>query len=169
MSTHSRSLEIESAAAKILLTMIAETVGDDQEMIADAIEGQTGLMEAMDRAVDRIAALEANAAALKEQVHALTERRQRFEVGALKLRDMIKQILADTNLQKVERPRATLSLRKVPPSVIITDATTLPETYLRHKAPEPDKTAIGKALKSGQFVPGAMLSNGSIGLSVSFS
>ena len=61
-----RKIEIEAAAARSLLNAIAETIADDDQAKMDAIEGETGLLEAIDAALDRIREMEAHRAAIKE-------------------------------------------------------------------------------------------------------
>lgn len=52
-----------------------------------------------------------------------------------------------------------LSVKKVPPKPIITDETKIPKKFLRTKT-EVDKTAINKAFKEGEAIPGVSLDNG---------
>lgn len=54
--------------------------------------------------------------------------------------------------------RTAISFRKTHP-VNILDMSKIPEEYLRYKDPEPDKTAIKKAINAGKEVPGAELAD----------
>lgn len=44
--------------------------------------------------------------------------------------------------------------------VRITDEAAIPREFFRTPPPAPDKVALGKALREGQSIPGAVLSNG---------
>jgi Siphovirus Gp157 len=71
-------------------------------------------------------------------------------------------------LKKLATPAATLSLKANPPSCVVYDEDILPKQYLVFQAPKPDKNAIKAALKAGESVPGASLSNQPDSLSVRF-
>ncbi|MDA5215376.1 siphovirus Gp157 family protein, partial [Escherichia coli] len=75
-------------------------------------------------------------------------------------RAALAEVIEETGLPSVETPhhRATTSVSAR--SVVITDAAALPAAYLRHRAPEPNKDALRKALLAGESIPGAALSNG---------
>jgi phage host-nuclease inhibitor protein Gam len=60
---------------------------------------------------------------------------------------------------------ATITMSEGREKAIISDENMLPDAYMRIKK-EPDKTAILDALKAGQAVPGAVLSNGGRTLTV---
>jgi len=66
---------------------------------------------------------------------------------------------------KFERADYTASIRPGQPHVLVTDGTALPDTMVRVKR-EPDKTLIGAALKAGDTVPGAELSNSAPNLTI---
>ena len=71
-----------------------------------------------------------------------------------------------TDLRKLQEPNFTASARIEPPSVNIISEDELPIGYLMPQPPKPDKRAILEALSGGGFVPGAVLSNPKIPLSV---
>jgi hypothetical protein len=63
---------------------------------------------------------------------------------------------------------ATLSISAVPPAVQILDAALIPSRFVRATY-APQKSDIKDALKAGETVPGACLSNGGERLSVRLS
>jgi len=69
-----------------------------------------------------------------------------------------------TELRKMELPEATLSIRSVAPSVIITDEENLPDIACKFER-KPDKAKIKELLASG-WVAGATLSNGTKSLTI---
>ena len=53
----------------------------------------------------------------------------------------------------------TVTVSDGPAGVVVTDAEKLERRFLRIPPPEPDKVLIGRALKDGEVVDGATLSN----------
>ena len=89
------------------------------------------------------------------------KRLQNLKKSRQKAVDTIKQRLESFmkvfDKRKVESPTLTLSLRKSS-SVLIEDESLLPKKYIKKKVTyAPDKTEIGKVLKRGEQVKGALL------------
>lgn len=160
MSDAARMVAIESEAAKSLIANIRDVIGDDEDMALTAIEGETGLIEAISTAIDRVAALNANCEALEARIKELTERRSRFENQASRIKLSIAVGMGQAELRKLELPQATLSLRAVPPKAEITDESMIPAQFWKPQDPKLDRKAVLDALKAKEDVPGAMLSNG---------
>jgi hypothetical protein len=133
-------------------------LAEDEQALADTLEGETSLIDAaaslIRSAIDDEAFEEActNLAAEKE------ERAARFGRRAAKLREAALALLQAADLPKLEQPDFTASVGKSRGRVVISDETALPDAMFRTTR-APDKTAIGDALKDGQTVPGALLSN----------
>lgn len=148
-----------AAAASALLRSMAELVVDDDtaEIIIDT---ETDLPDAISAALDRIAELEHHREAITARMADLAARKARFADNIEALRRSIQSALEATGVRKLELPVATISLRAVPPSVVITDEAALPAEYKRQPPPVPDKKLIAAALKDGVVIDGAELSNG---------
>lgn len=166
MSNVQRSLHIQGEAAKVLLANIRDVIGDDEDMAATAVEGETSLIEVIGEAIDRVAEISALEEAISIQQKALSARKNRLETQAERIRASILVAMGQADLKKLELPRATLSRKAAPVKVIITNEADLPSTFLIEKTElKPDRAAILDALKSG-IVPGAELSNGGEQLAV---
>lgn len=100
--------------------------------------------------------LEAEAAALKAEETALAARRKVKAAKAARMREYIADSLHVAGESRFETARCALAFRKSE-AVEILDADELPDAYLKHVAPMPDKAAIKKALKAGEDVSGAQL------------
>ena len=166
MTDIARNLQIEGEAARALLANIRDVIGDDEEMISTAVEGETGLIEIISEAVDRVAALEAHAEAIAHQIATLSDRSHRFDGQAERLRSAIHVAMGHANLRKLELPQATLSIRAVPPRIEITNEADIPAKFWKPQDPRLDKKAVLDALKAKEDVPGATLSNGVETLSI---
>lgn len=160
------SLRLEGEAARVLLLNLRDILADDAEATADAVEGETNLMEAIDAALGRIAELETHAKAIKDHVEALRARSVRFEHQSDLIRAALVSAVSMAGLRKIERPTATISLRAIAPSLRITQEADIPSDYWVSQAPKLDKRAVVDALKTGIVVPGAELSNGGETISI---
>lgn len=158
-------LRAEALAAQALMANIADIIGDDEDAHNDAIKGETDLFEIVCDLVGRLATIDALCDGLSEHIEKASARKRRLEDQAEMIRTAIGAAMDQAGLRKVEAPLATVSVRKVPPKVLVTEEADLPPSYLKTKV-EPDLKAIGEALKDGTDVPGATLSNGSETISI---
>lgn len=138
----------------------------DEALLMNSIEGETSLLEAIDRLLLTIA----EAAGLAQGAHAaaqgLSARAERLEKRADAARAVIEQALMIAELEKLERPTATLSLVRRPPKLEITEEADIPADYWKLGDPKLDKKALLAALKDGRGVPGACLSNSAPSLTI---
>lgn len=169
MSTVSHTLHRETEAAKALLANLADVIGDDAEFAANVVEGQTSLIEAIDRAVLRLVDDEAARRGLDEMITGLCRRRDRIEARITIMRTALTVALEQAGRKKIEHPAVTLSLRPAPRSVSITDEALIPSKFWKASDPRLSKKALLEALKAKETVPGAELSNGGQTLQASWS
>lgn len=160
MSTISHSLHREIEAAKTLLANLADVIGDDAEFAADAVEGETSLNEAIDRAVQQMVNDRIAMTGLDLIISELVNRRARIDHRMGNMRTMLGVAMEQAGRKKIEHPAVTLSVRAVPPAVAITNEALIPSTYWKPSEPRLDKRAVLAALKAKESVPGAELSNG---------
>lgn len=140
---------------------------EDETLRADMIEGSTDAMKILGRVVEHMQEAEAMAAAVAKRVADLSSRQESFNRKGDAMRKLALRIMNAANLRKMHLPEATLSIRAVAPSIVITDATQLPEEFTVTKTEtRPDRQKIKEALQEGKIIPGACLSNGSETLSV---
>jgi hypothetical protein len=162
-------LDRHTVTAKGLANALREGgFGDDEDLIADVIEGETDAMEAVSRLLRWMNERQATAQSLKALEADYAARRKRFEEAVKSARGALARFMDETGLTKIERPEATLSMRQGSPSVIYPadlDPETLPEKFRRWTC-EADKAAIKDAMLAGEEVPGLTLSNGGTSLAV---
>lgn len=120
----------------------------DEKLRHDSLEGETRFFAVLDDLAEL-------ALADNKLVELARERIKRLEERAESHRNIIRQMLEIAALPKVERPLFTASV-SYPRKPIVTDATELPDAFIRHA---PDMVAIGKALRAGNELPGAVLGN----------
>ena len=102
-------------------------------------------------------------AADEKRIHAEIERLKARKSKLGKRREKIKEYIYDSmcecGMRKVEMPLISISIRKNPDSVLLSDqfvkwaATYGRDDLLRYKDPEPDKRKIMEALKAGDKLP----------------
>ncbi len=143
-----------------------EELKDDEDLRADAIEGETDAHKVLDRIVAAIHGADAEDSGLGGRLKTLDARRQRARNRKTALRRTAQEIMDAAGMKKLVLTEATLSMKAVPPGVVITDETLLPDDCLRFPAPEPNKTAIKERLDRGEEVPGACFGNGGQSLAI---
>jgi len=166
MSNVTNDLREQGEAARNLLLNIRDIIGDDEEMIVTAIEGETDLKEVISQAVDRISEVNAHQEVLAARIDALRKRKERFEGQAERIKAAIHIAMGQGELRKLELPQATISIRAVPPKAEVIDESLIPSKFWKPQDPKLDKKAVLDALKAKEDVPGATLSNGGETISI---
>jgi hypothetical protein len=140
-------------------------LADDEELFRDTLEGNTRFNEIMDRLLGEMRDNETLAEATSARIAKIRERRTRLTHRAQFYRSLMHRLLTVTGIQSVALAEAKVSIMKSPDKVIITDESAVPDAFMKITK-EPNKTAIKNAIKTGTYVPGAVLSNGSTTISV---
>lgn len=105
--------------------------------------------------------LEADTSAIDAEIERLKARKQVIVNRKDSLREYLLHNMQAANINKIECPLFTASLRQGVESVEITEQSLLPDEFVSVEVvTKPDKNAIKAALKSGQDVPGAALVRG---------
>lgn len=134
-------------------------LADDEELFRDTLEGNTRFNEIMDRLLSELRDNETLAEAAAQRIGKIRERQTRMTHRAQFYRGLMHRLLSITGLKSVALGEAKISVCKSPDKVIITDESAIPDAFCKI-VKEPNKTAIKNAIKNGQYVPGATLSNG---------
>lgn len=169
MSEARRDLQKQTEAARLLLSTYEDILGDDAEAKADAVEGETDLREAIHAAVVRLAEIAAIQEAAAGLIGKLKARCERLDAQAEGIRTAIAVAMEVGEIKKLELDLATVSLRAVPPKAEIVAEADIPARFWKPSDPKLDKKAVLEALKAKEVIPGAMLSNGSMSVSLRFS
>lgn len=138
----------------------------DDETLADTLEGATNLQEALQALVRSAIEDECIAKALKERTDQMKCRLARLEARAVEKRRTAIETMQLASLTKLVAPDFTASVRLAPPAVEITDEWSLPGEFLVPQPSRPDRRALLDALVKGSSVPGAMLANRRLFLTV---
>ena len=139
-------------------------VFEDDELWALTLESETDFHALLTKIVRRIEDTKALASGTGERLQDLAARKLRFEHRMDSLRALLFKLMEAADLSKCELPEATISLRNVAPSVVITDEENLPDIACKFER-KPDKTKIKELLATGPVI-GASMSNGSKTLTI---
>ena len=160
-----RAFTLLSAVRDALLAT-DPTIADDPQLLHDMLEGEAGsALEVLARVVRASIDADDLADAAKSRKQAIGERQARFERRREALRNAALMALQALDLPRLEQPDFTASVGISRDKVLITDEKALPRKYTRTII-EPDREAIGEALRANVRVPGAMLSNGTPTLTI---
>ena len=146
-----RDLQKELAAAEALKFQLSEIFGEgeaDTELLRDAIEGQTQLLETVDVVLRQIAADESHIDGIKLHQKVVAGRKSRLEKRSETLRAMLASALEILEERKLERPLAVLTLKATSPALIITDEAAIPARFWKTPEPELSKRELADELKA---------------------
>lgn len=136
----------------------------DEQTIADTLEGMSGELEVKAQNVAFfIRNLESTADQIKQAEKQMADRRKALENKAATIKEYLKINMQKTGINKIECPYFAITLKKNPPAVNIFNESIIPNEYLVQALPPPpsiDKKAIAEALKLGNQVAGAELTQG---------
>ncbi len=143
-----------------LVSAIREAFPDeDDESLADTIEGESDLPEAIVRVLRAALEREAMAKAITDELVArLTYRAHRLKAGAASMRAAALQAMQEGGLPSIKAVDMSVSVGRGKPKVIITEEGLIPAA-LGKIVRTPDKTAIAAELAAGHDIPGATLGN----------
>lgn len=170
MSDVEHALLRQTNAARDLLSNLKMTGNaDDAELVADTIEGETDLVEAIGSALDEIDEWSILCNGLKAKIEQDGSRLAIIERRIDRVRAAIEQAMVAADLPKVTLPTATLSIAKRPAGLLVTNEADIPSRFWVQPdppAPKIDKKALLAALNNNEPIPGAGLDNGSVSLTV---
>ncbi|HEX5935617.1 MAG TPA: siphovirus Gp157 family protein, partial [Pseudorhizobium sp.] len=156
-----RCVMIQIEAAKSILAGLKDQgVDDDAELVADTLEGETNLLEAIDAALAEIDECEILIAGIDEKLKAFDARKKAQKDRAERIRALIEQALLMTEQPSLKLPAATISLTRRAAGLVITNESDIPARFWveqERPAPKLDRKALADALKANEPIPGAEL------------
>ena len=138
---------------------------EDEELIA-AIAPMTRLPKMLAEIVRSALLDEALIAGLKLRLAEMKERQGRLEARAHRKRELVGAAMERAELNRLQEPDFTASLRVKPPAVLVSSEDDIPESYWVPQPPRLDRQAISQDLKAGVLVPGAELDGPASALTV---
>jgi hypothetical protein len=140
------------------LESLAESDDLPAEVIRDTLEGLTGeLREKAVSVAHFVENLVATADAIDGTAELMLQRAKRLRTRAEAVREYLLFNMQASGITKIDSPFFTLAVRNNPPSVIVDNEAEIPAEFKVQPPPPPpriDKSAIARAIKNGQPVPG---------------
>jgi hypothetical protein len=139
----------------------------DERTLVDTVEGLSDYPDILAVIVRGAISDEYQAEALRFQIEDLTERRNRFKDRADKRREVVREAMLESHIPKLTPPDFTASLRAAPPSVQVIDEKQIaryPQFW--ENRPHLKRRELLDALKAGEQIDGAALSNPGMSLTV---
>jgi hypothetical protein len=158
-------VDLTAIQVRAIVTNMRDHFAEDEQFLLDTLEGETDLFELLTKLLDGMERDDGDIASLTEQMATRKERRDRAEARKASRREAIQALLEATGRDKLTLPEATLSIRKVPPKPVVSDAEALPLHLCRIKR-TPDMAAIKAEMGAGAAVPGVTLDNGGLSLTI---
>ncbi len=138
----------------------------DEECLRDTLEGLTNLTDMLAEVLRSALEDQAFGSALRSRIGDMQTRLTRIEERARKKRDLVCSVMERADVRKLTEPDLTVSLRPSRAPLVVTDEEAIPEGYWKAQAPKLDRQGLIAALRAGRDVPGALLGNAPMTISV---
>jgi hypothetical protein len=138
----------------------------DDASLRDTLEGLSSLPEMVATVLRSHLEDVTLTTALRARLNDMQKRLSRLEERAEKKRTLVTSVMERADLRKLTEPDFTVSLRPVPPPLVVTAEGEIPETYWKPQPPKLDRKGLIAVLNAGQVVPGAILGNGGMTIAV---
>lgn len=146
--------------------LVAALNDDDERLRHDMVEGETDLLEAIDAALAEIDECDVRITGCKAKEAEFKDRRTLAERRKERLRGLIEQALVVAEISTVKRPTATIIVKDVPPTYLITDESLIPARFWKQPDPVLDRASLKEAFGEGEDIPGVTATNGTTSLAI---
>ncbi len=138
----------------------------DEECLRDTLEGLTNLTDMLAEVLRSALEDQAFVAALRSRIGDMQARLARIEERGRKKRDLVCSVMERADVRKLMEPDLTVSLRPSRAPLVLTDEEAIPAGYWKAQVPKLDRQGLLAALSAGRDVPGALLGNAPMTISV---
>ncbi len=138
----------------------------DEECLRDTLEGLTNLTDMLAEVLRSALEDQAFVTALRGRVGDMQARLARIEERARKKRDLVCSVMERAAVRKLTEPDITVSLRPSRAPRVLTVESAIPGDFWKAQAPKLDRQGLLAALSGGKDVPGALLGNAPMTISV---
>lgn len=154
--------DLTKMQVEAVVLMMRDAFDEDEQLHLDTLEGETDLFELAGKLLDQIETDEGQKAALTEQMDSRKVRRDRCDLRIKARREAVAALMDAAKLDKLPLPEATVTLRKLAPKPIVTDADALPDDFCTFTR-KPNMAAI----KEADALPdGVAMDNGGVSLTI---
>jgi hypothetical protein len=132
---------------------------DDEETLADTLEGITNLHEMLSAIIRSALMDESLQEGLRSRLEEMKQRLARFEERGTKKRQVALEVMTEIGLKKLEQPDFTASTRSGSPSLVVVAEEIIPEAFWVPQPAKLDRQSLLAELRRGRDIPGAQLGN----------
>ncbi len=132
----------------------------------DTLEGMTSLTDSLAELLRSSQEDQSLASALRSRMSDMQERCARLEERARKKRELVCTVMEEADLKKHTEPDFTVSLRPSRAPLMIIDEAAIPGDYWKPQPAQLDRMGLISALSNGRDIPGAVLGNPPMTISV---
>lgn len=165
MDPHHAALAEEWRRLREALLTAHPDLVDDEDTLSDTLDGIAGAQDAIRALIRGARRDEASSKALDALISEYAARSADFDRRAVRRRLTAQRLMEAAGITKVMAPEFTVSTRNVPPRVDIYEEEAVPQEFWT-TVPKLDREKLREAVKAGQEVPGARLTNGGTTLTV---
>lgn len=166
-NSHRARVRVEVQKRALLRERLLSEIPDlDETTLMDTLDGCSDLKEMLAAVIRSALDDEAMAEALGARLQDMKRRLERYQVRAGKARDIVLAAMNDGGIAKLVEPDFTASLRSGAVSVEVVSEKNVPPAFWKPQPPKLDRAALLNALKMGNEVAGAVLSEPKLQLSV---
>jgi hypothetical protein len=137
----------------------AEDPSIDEQTLADTVEGLTDVHEILQAILRAALADEALVMGLKCRVSDMQDRLNRLQDRAAKRRQIVRDVMVELDLKKLEAPDFTASIREGTPGLVVLNEEAVPKIYWSPGEPRLKRQILAHDLKRGEEIAGVALSN----------
>ena len=164
---HTQLIQSEVSHYLILADQLKALYQDiDDETLQDTLEGISDLPDLIKALVRSSLDDEALIEALKHRVEDMQARLSRFKDRFERKRELATWAMTSAEIAKIQTDDFTLSLRQGPPRLEVSDQDKVPPEYLVPQPSKLDRVSIIGALKRGDVIPGTVLIDGQMHVTV---
>jgi len=145
--------------AKDYKDALEELTDIEDEAVVDTLEGLKGTLETKSENIIKYTQnLNSTIHAMKEAEKSMTERRKKLEKKVLGIKQYVKNVMEENQINKIETVNFDLSIRKNPPKAVIEDQEMIPKDFVEtHITEKININKVKEELKKGASVQGARL------------
>ena len=145
--------------AKDYKDALEELTDIEDEAVVDTLEGLKGTLETKSENIIKYTQnLNSTIHAMKEAEKSMAERRKKLEKKVLGIKQYVKNVMEENQINKIETVNFDLSIRKNPPKAVIEDQEMIPKDFVEtHVSEKININKVKEELKKGASVQGARL------------
>ncbi len=160
-------LQREAATHQYLRAELLRQFPDaDEETLLGTLEGLTNLNEMIAAVVRSRLDDKSFVVALQQRIKDMQERCSRLQTRIDKKGEVLVSTMERTGVEKITEEDFSISLRETPAKLVIVDEKEIPADYFIPQEPALNRSLVKEHLKDGHDIPGALLGNSRVTLSV---